>query len=193
MEMIEEEATRAETEEPDEPDDQVGDDDEVAEEEETPVPVGTGPVFDEKALERELSRHEKAMQKVLGDGWAGMEPCGGCGSAGYVPAGYVSAPELQPDPNCVVCDDCKGIGSRSTGSFAPGSEIIPCSVCNGAGWRDRGQIEAMRAAQAYQPPPQQYEQPPAPTWNQRTQQYELPNGQPYQFSQPATSPSSNGA
>jgi Zn-finger nucleic acid-binding protein len=180
-ELVEEEAVRAEVEAPDDDDDDETDDEELDDDPDEAPEVESVAPFDPKALERELARHERAMAKVLGDGFGAMESCGACGSMGFVPLDFVPAPELRTDPNCVLCGDCAGLGSRLTGSLAPGYEVIACTACQGAGWRDRGQIDALRAAQAYQQPQPVQVVPPQPTYNQSTNQWETAPAAPQPF------------
>lgn len=133
---------------------------------------------DPKELERESARHEKALRKIFGPVADGMDACGQCGGVGFVPPDFAPAVEIQRSPDTVTCDACKGIGIRLTGSLNPQYETEPCSVCTGTGYRDRGQIEAMRAAQAYQTPPPVTSTPPAPRWNAAQNQWEDEYGRP---------------
>jgi len=177
-EMVEDEATRAESEaEPGEPEPS---EPEPGEPEPEPEPeqVAAAPPFDPKELERELARHEKAMAKVLGDGFADMQPCETCGSAGYVPAGFTAPPEVLADPEAVACPACNGYGLRLTHSLREGNETITCEPCQGKGWQDRRAIEAARAVASYTPPALAPTVPPPPRWNVMTQQYEDESGRP---------------
>lgn len=145
-----------EAEEPGEP--------EPGEPEPEPEPEEAQP-FNPQALERALTRHERAMAKVLGDGWSDMSPCPTCSGAGFMPTGFTPPPDVQTDPDAVVCDACNGYGRRLTGSLAEGSETIPCTPCGGAGWRDARTIAASQQVAAQPPPQFTGSAPPAPVWD----------------------------
>ena len=172
-ELVEAEARQAESEpEPGEP--EPGD----PEPEATPELAAEAPPFDPKALERELAHHEKAMRKVLGEGFADMVVCETCGSAGYVPGDFEPQPEPKYDPNAVACPECNGWGLRLTHSLREGNVEITCDPCGGKGWQDRRAIEATLAQTAYAAPPPISAGPPPPRWNTMTQQWEDENGRP---------------
>lgn len=151
---------------------------------------------DGKALERELKRHDKAMLATLGPEWASMEPCGHCGGMGAVPPGFVPVPEPVDDPDVIVCEACKGFGSRVTPSLKAQYAMRDCSVCIGTGYREleavnaenehkrimdeQAQRDAALAADytnlaqaangmAGYPPA-----PPSPVWNQALGRWEFP-------------------
>lgn len=84
----------------------------------------------EKAIEKEMTRHEKAMARILGDGFADMAPCQTCYSMGFVPS---EAPVFDPDFE--KCDVCKGFGFRLMPTNAEGKGAMPCAACQGNGYR----------------------------------------------------------
>jgi len=178
-ELVEQE-TEPDEEPETEPDEEP--DAEEAEEEEQPessaAAVAAAP-FDERKLERELRRHEKAMRELLGDGWQDMQPCPECATAGFVPSGWKP---MLPVPEAIECPGCNGYGLRITHSRREGNETEMCFDCQGRGWTDRRSLEAAQAAASYQAivsqQPPQPEQPPQPRWNAMTQTWETPDGQP---------------
>lgn len=168
------------------------DDDEAAEHEhehETPEPQPEPPPFDEAKLEKELRRHAKAVETILGPGFGDMEVCNTCGTLGFTPVDFVPPPELQVDPDTLPCDACKGHGQRITQSLNPQHATRPCTQCGGTGFELRSAVEARAQAEAYHHPPQSAT--PNVVWNPQTGQWEqappMPPPPP-QYPPPATSP-----
>ena len=97
---------------------------------------------DEKALEREIRRHGREMEKVLGGAFPDMTACPQCEGMGYVPEAIVAAPELADDPTTQRCDACHGLGLVKTGSLRDGQDVRSCLTCNGNGYITRPQEPA---------------------------------------------------
>ena len=97
---------------------------------------------DEKALEREIRRHGREMEKVLGGAFPDMTACPQCEGMGYVPEAIVAAPELADDPTTQRCEACHGLGLVKTGSLRDGQDVRSCLTCNGNGYITRPQEPA---------------------------------------------------
>lgn len=87
-----------------------------------------------KALERELSKHEAAVQRIMGVHVAGFESCRECGGMGITPPG----PKPQAHEWFKACDTCDGFGLVLTGSLRDGFNSRDCPACKG-----RGYLEAL--------------------------------------------------
>lgn len=96
-----------------------------------------------RAFERENTRHEKALAKLIGDDWQAFGPCEHCGGVGFTPGGLDYAPELAAMPGVIECPGCKGYGRLTTPSRVPGQETQVCVDCAGMGWKH----EAARSAE----------------------------------------------
>lgn len=135
------------------------------------------PTFDEKALEAEQRRHEKALDKVFG-GLDAFDTCDGCGGIGVVPKGLEAEPELLDHPTMIRCDHCNGLGVLRTGSANPQYMTLPCDRCTGTGYLDREQIEAAERARQLAASPPYLPPAPPPTWDQARGVWIDHNGQP---------------
>lgn len=93
-----------------------------------------GGEIDTKALEGVLGRHEKALRKVLGEGFEDMQPCQTCEGFGFVPQGFEPVPELKASPMYERCGDCNGYGQVLTGAMPDASPLAPCTSCAGGGY-----------------------------------------------------------
>lgn len=125
------------------------------------------PTADEVALEKELTRHRKAVQKALGDGFEAMTDCPTCYTLGYVPHGLEPEPELLEDENLAACPACNGYGQVITGSRNEQYFTTQCTRCAGTGYRDKAAIAADAHARTIDTtPPSSYPPPqPVPIWD----------------------------
>lgn len=87
-----------------------------------------------KAFERENTRHEKALQRIMGADFALWTLCGHCEGVGFAFAPYVAPVELTQAPDAETCETCKGLGQMLTGSLVDGSRTKGCPTCGGVGW-----------------------------------------------------------
>lgn len=108
-----------------------------------------------RALEREASRHEREVAKIMGVDFAELANCPLCQIPGFVfpfqPGTehdearrsaveyYLGAaePDLVPSPTKARCDDCAGWGWVLSGARNPEHVREICDVCNGNGWVQR--------------------------------------------------------
>lgn len=119
-----------------------------------------------KAMESEAKRHERAVAKIMGDGWEDVYPCPCCQLGPGFVFPYVTTsiddqerkatveryfgaddPPLRDAPFAETCDVCDGYGQLKMGAKNAHNAILPCRACEGKGWREK------------QPPPYV---PPAP-------------------------------
>lgn len=132
-EMAEAEAARAEAEpepEPDEPSEPEPGGPEPEPEFEPEAKAKPSMEAALKAFEKENTRHEVALRKIMGDDFESFVLCAGCEGIGY------RAIEAMPfAPDLERCARCKGHGSELTGSIAPGKEVRECIDCQGQGFR----------------------------------------------------------
>lgn len=136
--MVEEEAARAESE----PEDENGEEEEGEESEEEGEEEGGSQPENEasmekalKAFESENARHERALQKLMGDDWQAFALCPGCAGIGF------RAIEAMPiDPDRARCEKCKGHGMLLTGSVNESYVVVPCDACEGQGFIIRVQM-----------------------------------------------------
>lgn len=144
-----------------------------------PEPAAAPPAlsFDPAKMEKELGRHAKAMEALLGDGWVDMEACETCGTAGFVPKAAVAAPEMRRHPELQRCDTCNGWGRVLTPSLDPQYAEEPCMACTGKGYLDAAALKAAEDARRYAAQAAQPVTPPTPFWNPATQRWETPDGQ----------------
>jgi hypothetical protein len=132
-------------------------------------PAASGPTdADLKRLERENTRHERELGKIIGEAFAGFEACEPCGGVGFVPKGHASGLELQQDTHTERCSTCAGYGATLTGAREPGQHMRPCVDCSGLGWRTLTEHPGAQpfpngvpatASQPQQPPPPNYQPP----------------------------------
>jgi hypothetical protein len=165
-ELAEEEALRAESEEPDDDDEGTDEpDDEELDDAEEPEARGPSDA-DLKRFESENTRHEKALAKIVGDDFEHFEACGVCAGVGFVPAATNVDVPFERDPQTEPCSTCNGYGTTLTGAREPGMVTRACSKCQGAGWTTVQEYPDAQPA-AYFPAPSE----PAP-------ELEAPNGPP---------------
>jgi hypothetical protein len=137
--MVEAEAQAAEAEPDDEPDEPAPDDEEEAEAEADEESAAGPTEADMKRFESENTRHERALEKIVGDDWSSFEPCGVCGGVGHVPSGLNQSLPFASDPSTEVCEVCNGYGTTLTGAREPGMVTRACSRCQGAGWTTKAE------------------------------------------------------
>lgn len=82
-----------------------------------------------RSLESEHTRHEKALRKIMGEGFDGYTDCPVCMSMGYV----FGSP-LNDDEGTEVCTACKGFGEVRTASLVPQHATRQCMACLGNGY-----------------------------------------------------------
>lgn len=137
----------------------------------------------EKALEAESKRHEKALSKALGDHWPEFAMCPLCQVDGYaVPYGPGEVSPEQRDAVMTVlgesgpstklvhqtkirCAACDGWGKLYTGSRDESYAYDVCLVCNGSGTVEKQIVQPVQngqAQQAWTPPPTPEYAPPVP-------------------------------
>ncbi len=120
-----------------------------------PPPVAP-PSADIEALEKELDRHWKKVDEIMGADFAMFVPCPTCEEAGTPLAGMIPvglmAPhvEYETRDDVAECGKCHGLGMMRTGSKVPLNELLPCPQCNGAGYSP---VHAVSAPQLVQPGP----------------------------------------
>lgn len=176
--VAEREAAEAEQENPEvEPDEAEAEEaaeverEQEAEPEPEPEPSSLATVqAQEKALDQESKRHEKALAKALGEHWGEFALCPLCQVDGYAMPygpGEVSPEQrmavltvlgegpgqgLKPHPDLEMCSYCDGWGRLLTGSKNEGALTEICPRCSNQGYVLKNQ-----------PPPQQNGAPP-PAW-----------------------------
>ncbi len=150
-------------------------DDETPETEPTPEPEPEpiDSVKLTKALDREADRHEKAVQKIMGEDFDQLARCALCAMS---PAGYVFPFEaLPPEAQDAIregvnqyvsgggidlerfqfaadmreCEVCQGEGLVRSGSKHEAHLLEVCNPCTGNGWK---RVEAVLAPVATLPP-----------------------------------------
>jgi hypothetical protein len=87
-----------------------------------------------QALQREETRHRKALAKALGVAEAELHECPTCEAMGYTPEAIDAEPELRQDPTTDTCPVCAGEGQTKTGATIRGLYAKPCSGCGGTGY-----------------------------------------------------------
>lgn len=136
--MAKDEAERVEAEQ--EPDTEPVEPQEPAEQAPEPEPDDASDVtgsVDTKALERALSRHERDMRKVLGDGFDDMKACDTCQGFGFVPQEYEAPLPLVRDEQYAMCERCNGYGQVLTGAGPDANPLTTCTSCQGGGYITR--------------------------------------------------------
>lgn len=93
----------------------------------------TGSV-DTKALERALGKHEREMQKVLGDGFDDMKACDTCQGFGFVPQAHEPVLPVLRDEQYQMCEKCNGYGQVLTGAQPDANPFTTCTACSGGGY-----------------------------------------------------------
>jgi hypothetical protein len=139
-------------------------DDEQAEQAEAEEPAEAEPEAEEQssfalvqALDKEATRHEKALAKVLGVSVDELHSCPTCEGVGYTPEPIEGEADLEQDPYLTRCERCAGYGEVRTGARAPGLVTVPCPGCTGQGYvqlpeQPEAQPELGNGAPAYAPP-----------------------------------------
>lgn len=135
------EAAAAEAEQPDEEEEeQAGEEqagEQPAEPEGEPEPEADASAL-AKQLDREASRHERAVAKIVGAPLP-LTPCPMCDSLGYMPPGS----EVPPAADWTrTCPACAGHGVRLTGSRVPAAMTVECRACAGRGFQERAETPA---------------------------------------------------
>jgi hypothetical protein len=155
------------------------DDDDNDDDDENEAAVVDVPTYDEKALERELGWHAKAIAKALGDGFSDMEPCSACGTMGFTPVDLDPDPEVLHDEALTACNGCNGYGEVITGSRNPQHFTTTCTKCQGSGYRPVADIELeQHAGQISTAPPSLPQIPPQPVYNPQTNTWDTPSVPP---------------
>lgn len=147
-ELAREEAARAEAEDDDadhgptdptpDPDDDDNDDDD--ERDDDPPSASSSTQADPEAeapsiekqqrdIEREMTRHHKALVKLMPDLDTLFSPCPSCQQFGYV---LSPAPVLSTTH--VLCEGCNGLGVVETPSRVDQHRYEQCDKCRGNGW-----------------------------------------------------------
>lgn len=85
-----------------------------------------------QGLEREATRHHKALAKLMPGFEDSFSECPACMTFGYVPN-----PPLLVDETREACPACNGHGGVISGSRVEGHEVEQCSACMGNGWRTK--------------------------------------------------------
>lgn len=148
------EAAAAEAQSPDEEEEeQAGEEEQPAEpgEPEQPAEPEQDSQAIAKQLDREATRHERAVAKIVGAELP-LEPCPMCESLGYMPPGS----EVPPAADWTrTCPACAGHGVRLTGSRVPSALTVECRACGGRGFQERTEPPQPVAAPAPAEPAQQ--------------------------------------
>lgn len=181
-EVAEREAAEAEQDAPEvEPDEEAAEElaeierEQEAEPEPEPEPSSLATIqAQEKALDQESKRHEKALAKALGDHWSEFALCPLCQVDGYAMPygpGEVSPEQRQAiltvmgeapgqnlgeHPTEVRCPVCDGYGEMLNGSRRPEQMTSACQTCMGTGHVAKpipNQPVPNGAQAAWQPPP----------------------------------------
>ena len=179
VEMVEEEAARAEAEEPEEeegagelpelptvPDDagaaeeeeQAAEEEEPAEPEEQEARSSTAALAE---FEAEVVRHAEELERITGDDWQAFQPCPHCNAIGFSPLPIEEPRELVVDASVIRCPDCDGWGKKATPSRVEDVKEQTCLTCSG-----RGIVNAPIQPAYTPPPPAPFPTPPLPpTWD----------------------------
>lgn len=144
-ELAEAEAQAAEAEDTTSPAEPEPHPDDEAEPEDEAEAVAELPAIDTRALERALKAHEKAMAKVLGEGFGDLVPCAACEGVGYTPPNMTPQPELCHDPMTETCNACNGYGQVLTGALADAQPLRPCTSCQGGGYTTKALTATLSA------------------------------------------------
>lgn len=87
-----------------------------------------------RALQREETRHRKALAKALGVAEDELHECPTCEAMGYTPEAIAAEPVLLQDPFTQTCETCNGEGKTKTGASVRGLYAKPCPGCGGTGY-----------------------------------------------------------
>lgn len=136
------EGDRAEAENPDE--------EEAAEQEETPFQAPEGVPTEEPQpqpttpgltpeqtveLEKATTAYLKRVDKAFGG--QSPPPCPHCNGLGFDLFGDQPAPELRQHERFQTCEACGGEGDVLTGSKVETARVLPCPSCKGNGYIDK--------------------------------------------------------
>lgn len=140
-ELAEQEAARAEAENPDEPPpveppgEPAPDEEEEADAQE-PEPEPEPEVNSDaqaKAVVSELRRHERAWAKLNGVEPEDLNVCPTCEGVGFT---MEPQPQVKESTYTERCTDCNGYGEVISGSVKEGSQTVRCLTCTGLGYVD---------------------------------------------------------
>ena len=187
-EMVEQEAARAENEEPEsEPEEEAAAESGESEPEDEPEPEEEQPEALAAIGEAEIRKAEKAIEgqrkklaAIFGEE-AVAHDCLLCSGLGFMPelpplgtrftfvqgedgpALNFDAPEPEPEyrqaTDKETCSECGGFGQTLTGAKKPAQVLWQCGACNGSGFIQTGAIVVSTAPTA---PPAPYEPAPIP-------------------------------
>ena len=115
-----------------EPDDDDDDDDDETDEDEAEQQASSTAIV--RALEREHTRHAKAVAKALGLTLDELHDCPTCEGVGFTPEPIEAEPEIPFDPFLTRCERCNGTARVRTGATSLGLDVIPCPVCQEKGY-----------------------------------------------------------
>lgn len=110
-----------------------------------------------QALDREATRHEKALAKVLRVTVDALHSCPTCEGVGYTPEPIEAEADPPQDPYLIRCERCAGTGSVRTGATRRALYEIPCPGCTGQGYVQQPEqpaagTELGNGVAAYAPP-----------------------------------------
>jgi len=100
----------------------------------TPEPSGLDHDQLAKAIEREQTRHEKALRNIVGDPFELYTACDQCGTIGFLLPEFQPMPPLLEARDKAACDGCNGHGIQISHSLNENHLLEPCLKCNGNGW-----------------------------------------------------------
>ena len=91
---------------------------------------------DVDALDRENTRHEKAVARIMGEDFRFVAACPTCQAFGFIwPPPPEERPEYREHSITKRCATCGGLGDVKTGSLRAGNELIRCADCKGYGYQ----------------------------------------------------------
>lgn len=110
-----------------------------------------------QALDREATRHEKALAKALGVPIEALHPCPTCEGVGYTPEPIEAQGDPPQDRYLERCERCDGHGTVRTGARPTALFEVPCPGCTGQGYvqlpeQPEAGAELGNGAPAYAPP-----------------------------------------
>lgn len=101
-----------------------------------PADTGRAPTAAElRRFEKENTRHERELERIVGDDWQHFDPCGACGGVGFLPKAANALPEVVEAKGVERCSDCNGWGRLRYPTLVEGQELQVCPSCAGNGWR----------------------------------------------------------
>lgn len=110
-----------------------------------------------QALDREATRHEKALAKALGVPIEALHSCPTCEGVGYTPEPIEAQGDPPQDRYLERCERCDGHGTVRTGARPTALFEVPCPGCTGQGYvqlpeQPEAHAELGNGAPAYAPP-----------------------------------------